>query len=398
MRRSSLVVALLAVVALAACSREEPGHAPEAAAPTPVAVAVETVEPRGLPVTLEVVGTVRSRWQSALSSKIVAVVRAIHVQEGDRVRAGQLVVELDDRDPGAQLSRARAALAETRAALAEVEAAIVAAERAVEAARAQEELTRATHERWRTLVQREIVAAQEFEEVAARYKVARAEAARAEEVHASLLARRSGARARIEQADAELTAASIVLGYTRITAPGDAVVVAKHAEVGNLAAPGVVLLTLEEERYRLEATVQESDLPRLGVGQPAAVAVDALGRTLRGPIGEIVPAADPVSRTFVVKVDLPPTPGLRSGLYGKAEFVLGQRSGLTVSTGAVSERGQLQAVFVVGDDAVARLRLVKLGQVRGDRAEILSGLRAGERVVVDGVARLLDGTPVEVRR
>jgi len=103
-------------------------------------------------------------------------------------------------------------------------------------------------------------------------------------------ARRQQAVARIAQAEADLDGATVALGYARITAPTDAIVVARTVEVGNLAAPGTPLLTVEEERYRLEATVPESDVARLRVGQPATVAVDALGRTLAGAIVEIVPA------------------------------------------------------------------------------------------------------------
>jgi len=143
--------------------------------------------------------------------------------------------------------------------------------------------------------------------------------------------------------------------------------------------------------------VPESDVARLRVGQPATVAVDALGRTLAGAIVEIVPAADAASRTFVVKVALPAAPGLRSGQYGRARFTVGEERRLTVPRAAVAERGQLEVVFIVDAGGVARLRLVKTGRVHDDRVEALAGLGEGERLVVGG-DRVEDGQRVVVDR
>jgi multidrug efflux pump subunit AcrA (membrane-fusion protein) len=383
------------VVLLVACSRPDEGAIPRVERPTPVRVTVETLRPQMVADTIETVGTVRSRVQSVLSAKIVATVLGVQAREGDRVRAGQLLIVLDDRDVVAQLRRAEAGLREAQSGLDEVARAIEGAERGIEAARAQEELARTTLARYKRLVERELIAFQDYDEAAARARVAVADAARAVEVKAALLAKRDQMRARIEQAEAEAVTARIVTGYTRITAPAEGIVAAKAVDIGNLAVPGTPLLTIEEERYRLETTVQESDLPRLRLGQTAAVTVDAVGRELSAPIVEIVPAADPMSRTFLVKVELPPLVGIRSGLYGRARFTVGQRPALLVARETLNQRGQLEGVFVVDEGRVARLRLVKTGRAYGDRVEILSGLGQEDRVVREG-ARVTDGQTVEV--
>ncbi len=249
-RRALLVIA--AVAFLAGCWRTDEPSQGSAAPVQPVAVAVTTVARRPVPRVLEPVGTVRARKQSVLSSRIVAAVVAVHVVEGQRVRAGDVVVTLDDRDLNAQLRRARAARDEAGQALEEAELALRASDRAQEAARARQELARATVARYRVLLDRELVAAQEYDELAARSRVANADAARLVETHASLAARRRQMAARIEQADAEVTSITVATGYTKVLAPFDGVVVAKPAEVGGLAAPGSALLVVEEERYRLE--------------------------------------------------------------------------------------------------------------------------------------------------
>ncbi|MDR7455484.1 MAG: efflux RND transporter periplasmic adaptor subunit, partial [Armatimonadota bacterium] len=330
-------------------------------------VRVERIGRQPLAESIEPVGTVRARKQTVLSSRIVATVVAVHVVEGQRVRADDVVVTLDDRDVRAQLERARAGLREAQSAPEEVERSLRAAERAVEAARAQRDLAERTLVRYQALLDRRSVAPQEYDEVAARARAAAAEVERLEEMRASLLARRAQVLARIEQAEAEVRAATVTLGYTTLRAPLDGVVVAKPVEVGNLAAPGVPLVTLEEERYRLEVVVEESQIQKIRLGQRATVVIDALRAEVAGTVAEVVPAADPASRTFVVKVELPPRAGLRSGLFGRARFAVGERSVLAVPRAALVQRGQLQSVYVVEPDGVARLRLVKSGRALGER-------------------------------
>jgi multidrug efflux pump subunit AcrA (membrane-fusion protein) len=362
-----------------------------------VAVTVETVVARSVPDGFDAVGAVRAWKQSVLSAKTVATVVGVHAVEGQAVRTGQILVTLDDRDTRAQLRRAEAARDEARQALEEAERALLASERGQEAARAQQELAGSTARRYRMLLDRELIAAQDHEEVATRARVATSEAARLVEAHASLAARRRQALARIEQAEAEVAAATLVMGYTRIEAPFDGVVVARSVEPGNVAAPGVPLLTIDEQRYRLEASVEESQIRRVRVGQRAVVAIDALGAERPATVVEIVPTADPASRTFIVKIALPPAPGLRSGLYGRARFEEGARPVLTVPRAALVARGQLQRLFIAGPDGRARLRLVTTGTTLGDRVEVLSGLDAGEHVVIEGAAGLTDGEAVAPR-
>ncbi|MGE5215804.1 MAG: efflux RND transporter periplasmic adaptor subunit, partial [Chloroflexota bacterium] len=227
-----------------------------------------------------------------------------------------------------------------------------------------------------------------FDEVSAKNRVAEAELARAEE---NLRA----ARAKQNQAQAKVAYAQTLFDYTRIAAPFDGIVTAKNAEVGMLASPGAALITVEQSGlYRLEAQVGESSLAHVKLGMAVPVAVDAVDAAMTGKVGEIVPAADPQSRTFTVKIDLPTHPLLRSGLYGKASFSRGEQQVLLLPIPAVFERGQLTGVFVVGADGRAEFRLVKTGKRYGDSFEILSGLSAGERVVVKGAERIGEGSRV----
>ena len=113
------------------------------------------------------------------------------------------------------------------------------------------------------------------------------------------------------------------------------------------------------------------------------VTLDALDRAMQARVGEIVPAVDAASRSYIVKIGLPAVPQLRSGIYGRAVFTLGNRSVLAVPAGAITEQGQLRSVLVV-EGGVARARLVTLGEARQDRREVLSGLTAGEKSHLPG--------------
>jgi multidrug efflux pump subunit AcrA (membrane-fusion protein) len=320
---------------------------------------------------------------------------AVSRREGERVHADEILVELDDRDLRVEIERAQAAAREARDALEETTQAIRAADAAIEAASAASDLASATLGRYTTLYERRSVSPHEYDEVVARAKAAAAELARARQARAALVAKGRQVGARIEQADAAVASARVRLSYARVSAPSDGIVVARMVEPGSVAAPGVPLLTIEEERYRLEVAMPETEAAGLRIGQPGRVTIDALRRPLDATITEILPAADPRTRTVTVKLDLPPGPGLRSGLYGTARFGMGERTALLLPRAAIDQRGQLERVFVVDQDNVARMRLVTTGRTYGDRVEILSGLHPGERVVVEGAERVTDGAPVE---
>jgi multidrug efflux pump subunit AcrA (membrane-fusion protein) len=391
-----LAVLGLSLMPLAACGGEpaETSARPDRPAVSAVSERVENVT---IDDVYEAVGTVRSRTTTVLSSKVMGQILAVKAQQGDQVRAGQLLVEIDNRDADANLARARGGLSEAESALAEVEESWRGAEAGQAAADAGAGLAASTFRRYQALLERKSVSPQEFEEIEFKHKAAQAEARRADQGLLTLAARKQQVLARIEQAKAELRNAETHLSYASVTAPHGGVVTTRYAEAGALSTPGLPLLTLEDSRnYQLEAMVEESRIGRVKPGDRVAVVIDALGGSeIAGQVAEIVPGGDPGSRSFVVKVRLPGTEGIRSGMFGRARFGADQKQALTVPASALFERGQLVAVYVVDEKDTARLRLVKTGKRHADRVEILSGLRPGERIVVEHPERLQDGTPVQ---
>ena len=392
---AGVLIAYAIVLFSSACGRR-PDSATEKLAPIPN-LKIEKVIVAPLDNFYEATGTIRSKTTSVVSSRIMGSIIAIHVREGDRVRVGQTLIEIDSRDATAQLQKAQGGIREAEGALDEIERNLQAAESGKAAAEASLALAASTYNRYKMLLERRSVSPQEFDEVQAKYKVADAEAQRATRMLSSLVARKNQVLAKIDQAKAEVVNAHVYTSYGRVASPMNGIVTAKQAEVGAMAAPGAPLLTLEDDsHYRLEASVEESQIRSIQVSDQVQVRIDALGDDEQsGTVSEIVPASDPASRSNVVKIDLPVQSALRSGSFGRARFSSGQKQAITIPKRAIIERGQLVSVFVVDDAGIARLRLIKTGKAYGDRVEVLTGLSDGERIVIDGVEAVSDGSRVE---
>jgi multidrug efflux system membrane fusion protein len=367
-------------VFLVACQSDPSHNRKEAVAEAKIAVGAAAVTAAEWPDTYEATGTVRARSTATLSSKLVAQVQQVTVNVGDRVREGQTLVILDARDLDAGVRRAEAARSEAQSAIPE-------ADHGIAAAKANLDLAQSTFRRIDELATKKSVSAQELDEASARLKAAQA-------AHEGARAKRTQLDSRLAQVDQEIRSASISRDYSRIAAPFDGVVTAKSVDPGILAAPGVPLLTIEREgSYRLEVAVEESRLATIRPGQ--TVSITLLDRTENARVSEIVPAVDAASRTYIVKIDLPPIPNLRAGVFGRACFPLAARQVVSIPAEALIERGQLQQVFVI-EDAQARLRMITAGRRAGSRVEVLSGLTAGEKIVAPVPAGLTDGARVEV--
>ena len=394
--RRTLLLASLVALPLLACGRE-PAHQEKAVEPPVVRdVTVSAVAESPLDETVEVTGTVRSRMVTTLSSKIVGRILVLHASEGTAVKAGQILIELDDQDIAAQTRRAEAGLREAESAMAEVDRAIAAAAAGQAAAEAQRDLAASTLARYQRLLDRKSVAPQEYDQVAAQQKAAAAAVERAIAEGQAIQAKRAQVLARIESARAEIASTQVMRGYARIAAPFDGIVTVKHTDVGGLAAPGAPLLTVEDNRrYWLEIAVPDSQVRGLKPRQSLQVSIEAAAFSGEASISEILPAADAATRTTLVRLDLPGKSGLRSGLFGRAAIPLGRRQAIQVARQAVVERGQLQGVYVVGQDNIARFRLIRTGTTRQDAVEVLSGLANGEQIVLAGVERVSDGVRIQ---
>ena len=364
-RLGCLIVA--AVLGGSSCSTKPQAEVPSTE--TVRNVSVLAVEQHNIPDVLESVGTVRAVQTSDLASQMMGNILEIRVREGDRVYRGEVLAVIDGSQPRAALDRAWAAE--------------LAAQQQLVAANSDLALAESTLKRDRYLYEQKVVSQQEFDEVNTRQQTS--------------LASRDIAQAGQAQARAALNQAKTSLDYTRIRAPFNGVVTHKNVDSGTLASPGMTIFTVEDMRlYRLEVAVNEGDLWCVRLGGQVSVAIEALGNTeLKGKVVQIVPAVDPASRAFLVKIELPPDTRLRSGLFGRAQFLRGDQQALLIPSSAVVQRGQLQAVFVLDQNKVANLRYISLGKSSGSEIQVLSGLQGGEWFVANPGERNLNSKRIE---
>lgn len=325
---------------VAGCGERSVKPSPSTPPLEPVSVRVAPARQIPYLVTEEIAGTVRAKTRATLEAKVNGRIVAFQIVEGQTVEAGQALVRLDVQEIRARLEQAQA----------------------------QNELAARDLERLEVLLEREAVTRQEYDTGQSRARVARA----------------------------ALDEAQTMLGYAEITAPFDGVVVRKLADVGDQAVPGKPLLEMEDPATpRLEANVPEALLGGIRAGHVMPVHLPSLGARMEGTVAEMAAAGDAVTRTFLVKWDLPFQEGVRSGMFGRVAIPVREQNVLRVPASAVVTRGQMEMVFVA-DNARSQMRLVKTGRTMGNELEILSGLHAGELVVIDGASSLQDGQPLEI--
>jgi RND family efflux transporter MFP subunit len=306
----------------------------------------------------------------------------VRVKSGDRVRKGQLLAVIDDRSPRAQVEAAQAGVEEATQGLAEVK-------QALQAATADRQFAEATFTRYQALLQKNSLSRQEYDGAEARYKAALAN-------ERALEAKNKEIQARNQQARAQKSSAETMLSYSRIVAPLDGVVTQRSVDAGTVVMPGMSLMVVEETaHYRLEASLPEEFFAKIRVGEETPVAT-ARGK-VQGRVAEVVPATDPGSRTFLVKVDLPSNCSCQSGEYATALFPVEQTPMMSVPLSALVEHGELEGVYVANSQGIVEYRLVRAGKSWGDRIEIISGLNEGDRVAVTQVEKLRDGIRVEAQ-
>ena len=300
-------------------------------------------------------GSLQAEKTVTLSTRMMGWVRKIHVVEGQSVSKGDLLVNIDDSDLKAKKAQAEAGIVEARAVLANAEK---------------------MAERFEKLYEEKSVSKQQLDDV---------------------LTGRDRAAAGLNMAEAGLAEVNVHLSYLSITAPNDGVVARKMIEEGDMANPGMPLISLESTgSMKVVAHLGEKDISAVKVGDMATIDVTSLdGAVFEAPLNKVIQAANPGSRTYDIEAVLDnPDPRLKSGMFARVSVPVGVRQAVLVPTGAVIRRGQLTGVWIVRQDDTAHLRWVRLGRGFGDSLEILSGLNGDETVVLSTQQPLAEGDRV----
>lgn len=349
-RLASLAVLLPLSALLAACG--DSGSAAKSA-PEPVVAEVTRVQSAPLPITNDVTGSIVSDGRIDVASRVTGFIRQLDVREGQAVKRGELLVRIDAADIDAAIMQARAG---------------------VQAAR----------EAWQDAQH----------DVRQNAQLAPAGAISADALRKSKVLEET-TRAALEQAQSALAAAQAQRNYVAITSPVDGVVVAVARRSGEMATPGVPLLTVESREVLLfKVFVPERSLAAIKAGDAVPVRIDALGdQRFEGRVRGVVPSGDGVTRRYEVDVVLPHDARLLPGMFGRVEILLDQAQAVTVPRAALVRRGGLDGVFVVRD-GVARFRWLRTGRELGDALEVTAGLSDGETILARAADTVFDGTPI----
>ncbi len=327
---------------------------------------------------LEAPGSVIAVSTAQVAARTIGTVLQVAVREGDTVKRGQVLAQLDERELASRRNAAQAGAQGATAGVAQ-------ATKALAAAQAQADVMKKTYDRYAYLKEQKSISPQEFDEITAKQQAAQANL---EQARAGLRQAEAGA----SQAEAEARAAQEVASYARVVAPFDGRVIRRTVEPGSLVSPGVPLFIVEDtSRYQLEATLPAEALAIVKKNAGARVELDALAdKSWTGKVAEIEAGADPASHTLKARIDLPKEAGVQSGMFGRAFVSRGEKRALMVPVAALVNRGQLRGIYVVGDGGLVHWRVVTLGKPLGNQVEVLSGLTDGEAVVLNPGSQELD--------
>jgi len=312
----------------------------------------------------EAVGTVRPKVETKIEAQITAKVMRVYVTSGKKINKGDLLVRLDDRQFKSRLVQARQALKSAVASKEEAQQSIVASEAAFNQAKL-------AFDRTKTYFASQAATSQDMEKAESAYLQAKAGLERAQNVL-------TGSEAGIRRAEEIVEEAKIALGFTVIKAPQNGEVLKKLVEPGDLALPGKPLIMLQTEgALRLEAYVREGLISKVKRNTKLQVEITTLGKIVDAVIEEIVPYADPQTRTFLVKTTLPYVEGLYPGMFGKLLIPANNKDVVMAPVHSIYKIGQLELVILKEKDVWKKV-FIKTGKQYGDQIEILSGLNGNE--------------------
>ena len=367
MKKQFLLIILLLILSACDSDKIQPGVSQENALKQTIELEnIVTVEQKEVPGMYEAVGTIRPLTESVIESQINAQVLKVSCVPGTAVKKGQILIELDSRSLTAQLQQAKEGLSVAKNNLKQTY-------KSINEAKAGLDQAAAAYNRTKKLFKKEIVTSQKLEIDKAGFLQAKARLEKAQEAEHS-------AQASIRQSQEIVKEARIGFGYSNIKSPAAGIIAQRLIDPGDLAVPGKPLLIIQTSgALRLEANVREGLIGKIILGSEYEVQIKTIGKSVKSVIEEIVPYADPATRTFMVKAALPKTPGIYPGMFGRLLIPVETDKTLLIPKYAVIHVGQLELVNVQKNKTWQRV-YIKTGRIFGEKIEVLSGLSINETI------------------
>lgn len=310
-------------------------------------------------------GQVESVETANISTRVMGQIMKINVRPGDQVKAGQVLLTINNQDMSAKEGQARAMIIEAEAHL---------------------KNAHKDYQRFTTLYEQQSASAKELDNVTLQYQAALARVEAAKQMHNEVKA---------------------MMAYTSLTAPFSGVVTQKIAEEGALASPGMPLLAIEKSgSFQVDASIAESEIGKIKLNSKVRLNIKSIGREFEGLVSEVSPSSQPSGGRYRIKVSIPENENkdLYAGMYATIFIPVsedkkqnGESNSILVPRTAIVSKDQLNGLYTVSTNNTALLRWVRLGKVYGDDIEVLSGLDKTDQFIVNADGVLYNGAPVMLK-
>ncbi|WP_178988676.1 efflux RND transporter periplasmic adaptor subunit [Winogradskyella schleiferi] len=309
---------------------------------------------------LAVSGKIQAVNSADLSTRMMGYVNKVHVNVGDKVRKGQLLVSINNADLQAKRAQVNAGINEATAAF----------------NNAQKD-----YNRFKNLFAENSASQKEMDDMTANFEMA---------------------KARLESANQMKNEINAQFTYSNITAPFSGTITSKNVEAGNMANPGEPLISMETpENFEVMAMVPESEISEIERGSTVDVLVKSINQTLKGKVAEVSTSAKNTGGQYLVKIDLDKTEAnILSGMFTTVQFPVERKAKsemVLIPSEAIVTNGQLSGVYTVSQSNTALLRWLRLGRTFGDQVEVLSGLNTDEAYIVSAEGKLYNGAKISVQ-
>lgn len=353
-----MVLAVTAVLALASCGSEKKKNITNN---TPaITVKTNQVESNGDSPFLSVSGKIQANNSAELSTRMMGYINKVHVNVGDKVQKGQILVSINNADLQAKRAQVNAGITEATAAF---------------------NSAQKDYNRFKNLFTNNSASQKELDDITANFEMA---------------------KARLEGANQMKNEINAQFAYSNITAPFSGIITSKNVETGNMANPGVPLISMETPgSFEIMAMVPESEILSIKKGTAVDVLVKSINQTIKGTVAEVSTSAKNTGGQFLVKIELNKTDAnILSGMFTTVQFPVERKAKselVLIPTESIITNGQLSGVYTVSQSNTAILRWLRLGRTFGDQVEVLSGLSADETYIVSAEGKLYNGVKINIQ-
>lgn len=358
MKNISKITFLMASILFVSCGSDDKKSVADNTAP--IAVKVSAVQADDTNPFLTASGKIQATNSAELSTRMMGHVNKIHVNVGDKVRKGQLLISINNTDLQAKRAQVNAGITEAKAAY----------------NNAQKD-----YDRFKNLFAENSASQKELDDMTAHFEMA---------------------KARLEGANQMKNEVNAQFAYANISAPFSGIVTNKFIETGDMANPGMPLVAVEAPgNFEVTAMVPENEISQIKSGTEVDVLVKSMDTTIKGKVTEVSTSAKNTGGQYLVKVVLAKTDAnILSGMFTTVHFPVEKQAETTLvllPADAIVTRGQLSGIYTVSQSNTALLRWLRLGRTFGDNVEVLSGLSADESYIVSAEGKLFNGARISIQ-